>query len=72
VPPHGGWSLLVDTTELGLAPAVASQRVCERGRVAATPMEGWGPTGDRELRQVFANEPVERLHDLRERFAAAL
>ena len=71
VPPHGGWSLLVDTTELGLAPAVASQRLFERGRIAATPMDGWGPTGDRYLRLVFANEPVERLHDLRERFAAA-
>ena len=72
VPPHGGWSLLVDTTQLGLAPAEASQRLFERGRVAATPMGGWGPSGDRYLRLVFANEPVERLHDLRERFAAAL
>jgi aspartate/methionine/tyrosine aminotransferase len=71
-PAHGGWSLLVDTTALGLAPAVASQRLFERGRVAATPMDGWGPSGDRYLRLVFANEPVERLHDLRERFAAAL
>jgi aspartate/methionine/tyrosine aminotransferase len=42
------------------------------GWVAATPMGGWGPSGDRYLRLVFANEPVERLHDLRERFAAAL
>ena len=72
VPPHGGWSLLVDTTQLGLTPAEASQRLFERGRVAATPMGGWGPSGDRYLRLVFANEPVERLHDLRERFAAAL
>ena len=72
VPPHGGWSLLIDTTQLDLAPAEASQRLFERGRVAATPMGGWGPSGDRYLRLVFANEPVERLHDLRERFAAAL
>jgi aspartate/methionine/tyrosine aminotransferase len=72
VPPHGGWSLLVDTTQLGLAPAEASQRLFGRGRVAATPMGGWGPSGDRYLRLVFANEPVERLLDLRERFAAAL
>jgi aspartate/methionine/tyrosine aminotransferase len=72
VPPHGGWSLLIDTTQLGLTPAEASQRLFERGRVAATPMDGWGPSGDRYLRLVFANEPVERLHDLRERFAAAL
>ena len=46
VRPHGGWSLLVDTTQLGLAPAEASQRLFERGRVAATPMGGWGPSGE--------------------------
>jgi aspartate/methionine/tyrosine aminotransferase len=58
-------------------PAVAlehtrRERLFERGRVAATPMGGWGPSGDRYLRLVFANEPVDRLHDLRERFSAAL
>jgi aspartate/methionine/tyrosine aminotransferase len=72
VPPDGGWSLLIDTTQLGLAPDEAAQRLFERGRVAATPMGGWGPSGDRYLRLVFANEPIERLRDLRARFAAAL
>jgi aspartate/methionine/tyrosine aminotransferase len=72
VPPDGGWSLLIDTTQLGLAPDEAAQRLFVRGRVAATPMGGWGPSGDRYLRLVFANEPVERLRDLRARFAAAL
>jgi aspartate/methionine/tyrosine aminotransferase len=72
VPPDGGWSLLIDTTQLGLAPDEAAQRLFERGRVAATPMGGWGPSGDRYLRLVFANEPVERLRDMRARFAAAL
>ena len=72
VPPHGGWSLLVDTAQLGLTPVEASHRLFDRGRVAATPMDGWGPSGDKYLRLVFANEPVERFHDLRERFAAAL
>ncbi|HEX5088589.1 MAG TPA: pyridoxal phosphate-dependent aminotransferase [Nocardioides sp.] len=71
VRPDGGWSLLIDTTRLGLSPAEASQRLFERGRVAATPMDGWGPSGANYLRLVFANEPVERLGDLRERFAAA-
>ena len=71
VRPDGGWSLLVDTTQLGLSPAEASQRLFEHGRVAATPMDGWGPSGEKYLRLVFANEPVERLGDLRERFAAA-
>jgi aspartate/methionine/tyrosine aminotransferase len=69
--PDGGWSLLIDTTQLGLAPAEASQRLFDRGRVAATAMDGWGPSGERYLRLVFANEPVERLRDLRDRFAAA-
>lgn len=71
VRPDGGWSLLIDTEQLGLAPARAAQLLFERGRVAATPMTGWGPSGQRYLRLVFANEPVERLSDLRQRFAAA-
>lgn len=69
--PHGGWSLLIDTTQLGLPPAVASQRLFDRGRVAATAMDGWGPSGERYLRLVFANEPADRLRDLRDRFEAA-
>lgn len=71
VRPHGGWSLLVDTTLLGLGPAEASRRLFDRGRVAATPMTGWGPSGERYLRLVFANESAERLGELGERFAAA-
>ncbi len=35
-------------------------------------MTGWGPSGERYLRLVYANEPVERLGDLAERFRAAL
>ena len=69
--PDGGWSLLIDTAAMGLTPTEASERLFTRGRVAATPMTGWGPTGDRHLRLVFANEPVNRLGDLRARFAAA-
>ena len=71
VRPDGGWSLLVDTRPLGLTPAEASARLFEHGRVAATPMVGWGPSGEHHLRLVFANEPIERLGDLRDRFAAA-
>ncbi|CQD01985.1 aminotransferase, classes I and II family protein [Mycobacterium europaeum] len=71
VRPQGGWSLLIDTTELGLTPQQASALLFDKGRVAATPMTGWGPSGDRYLRLVFANEPIERLRDLRIRFDAA-
>jgi aspartate/methionine/tyrosine aminotransferase len=72
IPPHGGWSLLIDCAELGLAPQVASARLFELGGIAATAMDGWGPSGERYLRLVFANEPVDRLAGIRERFDAAL
>jgi aspartate/methionine/tyrosine aminotransferase len=72
VRPHGGWSLLIDTRPLGLTPAEVSRRLLDRGKVAATPMHGWGPSGHDYLRLVFANEPAERLADLGERFRRAL
>ena len=72
VRPDGGWSLLIDVAELGCTASDAAARLFERGRVAATPMTGWGPQGDRYVRLVFANEPVSRLGDLRARFDAAL
>ncbi|MBB2744278.1 UNVERIFIED_ORG: aspartate/methionine/tyrosine aminotransferase [Microbispora rosea subsp. rosea] len=72
VPPHGGWSALVDTRPLGLTPAELARLLFERGRVAATPMDGWGPSGAHYLRLVFANEPVERLAGLGERFRRAI
>jgi aspartate/methionine/tyrosine aminotransferase len=69
--PDGGWSFLIDCPSMGLSAGEASQRLFTRSEVAATPMIGWGPSGERYLRLVFANEPVERLGDLRSRFAAA-
>lgn len=72
VRPDGGWSLLVDTRPLGIAPDELSQRLFRHGKVAATPMHGWGPSGEHHLRLVFANEPAERLADLGARFDAAL
>ena len=72
VRPDGGWSLLVDTGELGLTPAELSARLLDRARVAATPMTGWGPSGDRYLRLVYANEPADRLRLLGDRFRLAL
>jgi hypothetical protein len=35
-------------------------------------MTGWSPSGDRYLRLVFGNEPIEWLGDLRARVDAAL
>ena len=72
VRPDGGWSLLIDTRPLGYSPTEFSSRLLSKGKVAATPMTGWGPSGEPYLRLVFANEPVERLHGLGARFEAAL
>ena len=71
--PDGGWSLLIDTVALDMTPAEASRRLFEKGKIAATPMTGWGSEdhAGRYLRFVFANEPRERLAGLRERVRAA-
>ena len=71
VRPDGGWSLLIDTEQLGFTSPEASRRLFELGEVAATPMTYWGPDAGRYLRFVFANEPVSRLADIRSRVRAA-
>lgn len=71
IPPHGGWSILMDTRPLGLTPAEASSRLFERAKVATTAMSGWGPSGGNYLRLVFSNEPTSRLKDLKARFDQA-
>jgi aspartate/methionine/tyrosine aminotransferase len=70
--PHGGWALLIDTEPLGLTGSELSQLLFQRAKVAAVPMDGWGPSGPRYLRIVFANEPVDRLADLADRFRRAI
>ena len=72
VRPDGGWSLLLDAAELGLTAAELSRRLFERARIAASPMDGWGPSGARYLRLVYANEPLERLRELGDRFQQAV
>jgi aspartate/methionine/tyrosine aminotransferase len=71
VPAHGGWSLLIDFSPRGLTGAQASRQLLAE-HVAATSMENWGleDTG-RYLRLVYANEPLERLQDIAQRFARA-
>jgi len=73
VSPDGGWSLLIDTVSIGLAPDLASKKLFEKGAVAATPMLGWGTENraGRYLRFVFSNEPVSRLEGLRDRIRKA-
>jgi N-succinyldiaminopimelate aminotransferase len=73
VPAAGGWSLLVDVSDRGLSAREASARLLEHGRIAATPMDGWGEVnGPQHVRVVFANEPLKRLAGLGQRFARAL
>lgn len=73
IPPHGGWSLFLDVSPFGLDSATASQRLLERGKIAATPMVNWGSAGsDKYVRLVFANEPVDRLRGIAHRVQQAL
>ncbi len=73
IPPHGGWSLLLDVSQLGLESATASKRLLEIGKIAATPMINWGSkNSNKYVRFVFANEPVHRLHGMGTRVKQAL
>lgn len=65
---QGGWSLLLDVAEIGWSGAEASSRLLGVGRIAATPMTGWGDEqAGRYVRLVFSNEPVRRLREVGER-----
>ena len=71
--PDGGWSLLINASELGIEAPELSSRLLERGRIAATPMTAWGSeVAPRHVRFVYANEPLERLRGIGERVRAAL
>lgn len=73
IPPHGGWSFLVDVSPLGFDGPEASKRLLELGQIAATPMVNWGGEHSRNyVRIVYSNEPVERLRGAGKRFKAAL
>jgi aspartate/methionine/tyrosine aminotransferase len=73
VVPDGGWSLLLDATELGTPAPELSQRLLTYGRIAATPMTAWGQeVAPRYVRLVFATEPVDRLRGIGDRVRAAL
>ena len=73
IPPHGGWSFLVDVSPLGLTGPEASTRLLEKGRIAATAMVNWGgPHCENYVRLVFSNEGTARLRGIGERFRVAL
>ena len=73
IPPHGGWSMLVDVSALGIDGPTASKLLLKKGDIAATAMVNWG--GDHcanYVRLVFANESLDRLANIGERFRRAL
>ncbi len=73
IPAAGGWSMLLDVGALGLGSVEASGRLLDRGKIAATYMRDWGhENGDRYVRLVFSNEPLERLGGIGERVRRAL
>jgi len=73
IPPHGGWSFLVDVSPLDLDGPAASALLLEKGKIAATPMINWGGTHCANyVRIVFSNESVERLRGIGGRFRQAL
>lgn len=61
IPPHGGWSMLLDAEKLGMTAQGLSEKLFQEAKIAATPMIGWGPLAAKYVRLVFSNEPKERL-----------
>lgn len=72
IPPHGGWSFLMDAEALGMTSQDLAAKLFKFAKVAATPMHGWGATAGKYLRFVFSNEPKERLIGVGARVKAAL
>jgi aspartate/methionine/tyrosine aminotransferase len=73
VSPDGGWSLLLDATQLGMEAPELSAALLERGRIAATPMTAWGETvAPRYVRFVYSTEPLGRLRGIGERVRSAV
>ena len=73
IPPHGGWSFLVDVSPLGMDGPTASSLLLEKGKIAATPMINWGGAHCANyVRVVYSNENIDRLRGIGERFRRAL
>ncbi len=72
IPPHGGWSMLMDAEALGMTAHEATEKLFIQGKVAVTPMTGWGNNAAKYVRFVFSNEPRERLIGLGKKVRKAL
>lgn len=67
IPPHGGWSFLMDAEALGMTSPEMTDKLFKEVKIATTPMVGWGNQAARYVRFVFSNEPKERLIGLGEK-----
>lgn len=73
IPPHGGWSFLVDVSPLGIDGTIASRKLLQAADIAATAMVNWGTDRCKNyLRIVYSNESVSRLTGIGGRFQRAL
>ncbi len=72
IPPHGGWSLLVNAHELGMTAPVMVEKLFKDAKIAVTPMVGWGSNAAHYVRFVFSNEPKERLVGIGQKVRKAL
>lgn len=61
IPPHGGWSLLLDASALSMTSQDLTDKLFMKAKIAATPMLGWGVNASKYVRLVYSNEPKERL-----------
>lgn len=61
IPPHGGWSFLLDAEALGITSQAVTEKLFKEAKIATTPMMGWGEKAAKYVRFVFSNEPKERL-----------
>jgi aspartate/methionine/tyrosine aminotransferase len=71
IPPHGGWSFLLDAEALGMTSQEATEKLF-KAKIATTPMIGWGNNAAKYVRFVFSNEPKERLIGVGEKVKKAL
>ena len=72
IPPHGGWSLLLDANALGMTSQEMTEKLFKNAKIATTPMVGWGENAAKYVRFVFSNEPKERLIGIGEKLKNAL
>lgn len=72
IPPHGGWSMLLDAAALGMSSLALSDQLLKEAKIATTPMTGWGKQAEKYVRFVFSNEPTERLIGVGERMKKLL